>query len=845
MLSTTQSRKPPRPAAWRPALRIGCIVLALVALLGLGQPASRAASINAAPAGKSTIGDYVWLDANLDGQHTGADAEYTAGINHVLVNLYLDANGNGQIDAGEFIKAMYTGDNPATTTVETGWYDFGVDGLKQYIVALDASNFLPGGPLADYFLTSADTYGTSPLVVYLPTAIEDYNDADFGFALNPLQVTKALLSTTPYAAVGDAMTFRITVHNAGPVTLNPVPLDDFYSPACLQFVSATVTPSSVDTALGKLHWNNIGPLAAGASTFVDVTFKAQNTQEMVWKEGGWQDYAPKGIPDFDERQAGADSPVGSGAGWHQCGPAAVANSLWWFDSKFESGTVKPPAINDTYPLVQSFSAAEWDDHDVRNVRPLISQLSTLMGTTAAAGTTVTGLAAGVTQYIADHGLAADYTVTTQQKPTFAWVGDEVRRSEDVVLLLGFWQESPTGAPAVRIGGHYVTASGVDLASGKISVSDPYRNQAEATGAGRVLPGPHAASHPTVGPAGDTLHNDAQYVSQDVYLAGTVTLSAGQWGLSGYVDPLPAAGCDQIAAFQGKNAPAEFVTQQGVCNKQDGLLSTVVEYAVAVSPKIDTLMCSPTTNIAAVSEATPENTEIVLPPKQDEEHVTQSMDLGDLPDSPYPTLLATNGARHLITSPLRLGARIDSELNGQPSVNTDGDDLNGAAGDDEDGVTFMPGLAGSWKDGAVAAGRGGSLQIVISGGRGVPQLFMDFFGGGLGSITLRDATGAPLPTTPWASGTYVVYFDLPAGFEAAAQLVHARVRLSSSGGLAATGLALNGEIEDYLFSFAPTAVQMSGLSAVRSRNWSVGLALLGLVAAGWVGWRFAASNRHRP
>ena len=50
------------------------------------------------------------------------------------------------------------------------------------------------------------------------------------------------------------------------------------------------------------------------------------------------------------------------------------------------------------------------------------------------------------------------------------------------------------------------------------------------------------------------------------------------------------------------------------------------------------------------------------------------DYGDAPNS-YGTLLANNGARHVLLpeAPLFLGARVDADSNGQPSVNADGDD----------------------------------------------------------------------------------------------------------------------------------------------------------------------------
>jgi len=62
------------------------------------------------------------------------------------------------------------------------------------------------------------------------------------------------------------------------------------------------------------------------------------------------------------------------------------------------------------------------------------------------------------------------------------------------------------------------------------------------------------------------------------------------------------------------------------------------------------------------------------------------DFGDAPDPSYPTLLASNGARHIIDASWHLGAAIDDEDDGQPEAHAVGDDPD-AGGDDEDGVVF--------------------------------------------------------------------------------------------------------------------------------------------------------------
>ena len=65
-----------------------------------------------------------------------------------------------------------------------------------------------------------------------------------------------------------------------------------------------------------------------------------------------------------------------------------------------------------------------------------------------------------------------------------------------------------------------------------------------------------------------------------------------------------------------------------------------------------------------------------------------LDYGDAPDSNpyvYPTTKANDGARHIVTDGVFLGAAVDIESDGQPTAASDGDDLSGTTPDDEDGV----------------------------------------------------------------------------------------------------------------------------------------------------------------
>ncbi len=468
-------------------------LLAVAALVGAGLLAlvfvmtSMAAGVErvalqpvAAPASTQKIGDYVWYDANANGTFDGGtdvdEYEFVGGIDGVRINLYKDANLNNQIDPGEFVASTVTGENP-NDPGSTGWYEFDVVSGATYLVQVDASNFAPGGALAGMALTSASTIGPDPRKVVMPVSgATNSFDVDFGYVESGVVVDKTLLTpNTNPIYVGDGASFQIVITNTGHLTVTTLPLWDYYGPACLTFVTATITPDTVDPALGILHWNNLGQLDPGKSVTVTVNFTANMGTEMYWKEGGWPDYTPKGLPDFGQQQDGWGQAVGTPPIWHwsYCGPTAAADSLWWFDSKFETGTTPPPTVSDSYPLVTAYGA--WDDHDPRNVEPLVNALATQMGTNATTGTTVAGLAAGISQYITNSVGAGQYTVTKMKAPTFPWVADEVRRSEDVILLLGFWQQLPSGG-FVRLGGHYVAVAGVNAMTPTIAFSDPYTDR---------------------------------------------------------------------------------------------------------------------------------------------------------------------------------------------------------------------------------------------------------------------------------------------------------------------------------------------------------------------------------
>jgi hypothetical protein len=164
----------------------------------------------------------------------------------------------------------------------------------------------------------------------------------------------------------------------------------------------------------------------------------------------------------------------------------------------------------------------------------------------------------------------------------------------------------------------------------------------------------------------------------------------------------------------------------------------------------------------------------------------ALDYGDAP-APYPTLLTNDGARHTLSS-LKLGSLSDVESDGQPDPDALGDDFGGL--DDEDGVTF----------GLLPKTGTGSLTAVVSGGPAKLDAWIDFnHDGDWTTVGDKIVDGAAV-----VNGSNALTFPVPQ--TASAGNTFARVRLSSAGTADPTGLAADGEVEDYKVTIVPADKQ---------------------------------------
>ncbi len=161
------------------------------------------------------------------------------------------------------------------------------------------------------------------------------------------------------------------------------------------------------------------------------------------------------------------------------------------------------------------------------------------------------------------------------------------------------------------------------------------------------------------------------------------------------------------------------------------------------------------------------------------------DFGDAPEGSYnfPTTLARDGARHIIVDGLYLGSQIDSENDGHPINTALGDDQDNI--DDEDGVIFP--------SAPLVQGETVTIEVIASA-QGILNAWMDLNGNGSwdgdNEHIFQDET--------LVAGSNSLAFTVPSG-DPTNVTAYSRFRFTSPNetGIDSAGLAVSGEVEDYL------------------------------------------------
>jgi hypothetical protein len=168
--------------------------------------------------------------------------------------------------------------------------------------------------------------------------------------------------------------------------------------------------------------------------------------------------------------------------------------------------------------------------------------------------------------------------------------------------------------------------------------------------------------------------------------------------------------------------------------------------------------------------------------EDHPVLLRNSDFGDAPDS-YGTTLANTGARHGISAAgYSLGATVDAEVDGQPSVDALGD------GADEDGVAFSNTRLTACE--SITA----TVVLTDTAGKDEAELdaWIDFDGDGAFNDP-RDRIADGVGLTP---GSNAVVFTVPCDVPQSIS-TYSRFRLSTTGIDTPTGPAEDGEVEDYV------------------------------------------------
>jgi PKD domain len=197
-----------------------------------------------------------------------------------------------------------------------------------------------------------------------------------------------------------------------------------------------------------------------------------------WKPA-YPNYAPNGIPDFDQQQdtwktiepgpngvinsvpagddflnvtenrivPGQDCHLQTGlvgddiSVWAFCGPAAIANCFWWYDSKFSDPAGTPGDGKDNFPLVANYGAG--DDHARGNVPLLIERLARAMKTNIKGTTYINDMNSSIHQWFVNTSLTNHFTVNTTNYVTFPYVEQQIENCQDVILLVGAYHQNIT------------------------------------------------------------------------------------------------------------------------------------------------------------------------------------------------------------------------------------------------------------------------------------------------------------------------------------------------------------------------------------------------------------------
>lgn len=220
--------------------------------------------------------------------------------NSVTVTKLLLNRPSSRARVGETVQyrvlVVNNGTNPLSSVAVTDTYP--ADKLQFNLASVAPSAAVPGtltwanvGPLAPGASATLDLDFTA-LASAAPATNAVLADAGSGVTASTsvgvtlvdpkVTVSKTVVTPVPPATaqIGDVVTFSINVTNSGDTAITTLPLEDSYSGASFELVSASVPPDS--SGYGSLLWNDLtgaGSLAPGASLSVDVLLRVKGAAD--------------------------------------------------------------------------------------------------------------------------------------------------------------------------------------------------------------------------------------------------------------------------------------------------------------------------------------------------------------------------------------------------------------------------------------------------------------------------------------------------------------------------------------------------------------------------------------
>jgi len=279
------------------------------------------------------------------------------------------------------------------------------------------------------------------------------------------------------------------------------------------------------------QWSHCGPVAVANSLWwLDSEFEPNPIPPPIindgyplvqsYGQGQWDDHSPQNVPwlvehlaylmDTDGRRTGL---IHSGTDVHDM-EAGLAHYLSWTGVNPTGDVNGDGEVNQTDLDIVSAALGSMPGMPNWNLAADIFPAS--MTYPPIADNIVDANDLGIV--LSNMGLKGGCYEHTVMMPEFSFIEEELKKCQDVVLLIGYWVWS--GSSWYREpGGHYVTVAGVDSSDQKLALSDPVQDAFE-TGLipeGRIpIPHMHMPPEPPF-----ITHNDAAFVSQDIYNAQTI------------------------------------------------------------------------------------------------------------------------------------------------------------------------------------------------------------------------------------------------------------------------------------------------------------------------------------